>query len=63
MSVSLAASGDERAVAIWKHLLRLVGDHGVLEDEDSGAARLKVLTLGAWTINHWLPATEVAGSQ
>jgi hypothetical protein len=58
MSLRLASSSDDRALAIRDHLLPLVRERGALENQ-CGLVRLIVLQTGDWTINHWTPFSEL----
>jgi hypothetical protein len=58
MTLRLASSGDERALAIRDHLLPLIRERGTLENQ-RGPVRLIVLETGDWTVNHWTPFSEL----
>ena len=58
MNLRLASSSDHRALAIRDHLLPLVRERGVLENQ-RGPVRLIVLETGDWTVNHWTPFSDL----
>jgi hypothetical protein len=58
ISLRLASSSDDRALAIRDHLLSLVRERGVLENQ-RGPVRLIVLETGDWTVNHWTPFSDL----
>jgi hypothetical protein len=59
MTLKLASSGDERALAIRDYLLPLIRERGALENQ-RGPVRLIVLETGDWTINHWTPFSDLS---
>ena len=59
MSLRLASSSDDRALAIRDHLLPLVRERGTVETQ-RGPVRLIVLETGAWIFNHWTPFNELS---
>jgi hypothetical protein len=62
MALTLASSGDGRAVAIRDHLLPLVRDQGSLRIQ-SDHVRLIVFRTEPWVLEHWTPFNEVATAE
>ena len=59
MTLRLACSGDDRALAIRDHLLPLVHARGLLELQ-RGPVRLVVLRTAPWAIEHWTPFNDLS---
>ena len=62
MSLTLASSDDDAALAIRDYLLPLVHDRGTLECQRD-AVRLISLQLGPWLLKHWTPFNELSSEQ
>jgi hypothetical protein len=62
MTLKLASSSDERALAIRDHLLPLIRERGTLENQ-RGPVRLIVFETGDWTVNHWTPFSELSSGE
>lgn len=62
MSLKLAASSDDRSIAICEHLLPIVRENGTLESQ-VGSLRLITLTMGPWIFNHWTPFNDLIPGQ
>ncbi len=59
MTLKLASSGDDRALAIRDRLVPLVRERGTLELQ-RGPVRLAILRTGPCTIEHWTPFGELS---
>jgi hypothetical protein len=59
MTLRLASSSDERALAIRDHLLPLIRARGRLQNQRE-PVRLIVLEMGEWTVNHWTPFSDLS---
>lgn len=59
MTLKLASSSDERALAIRDHLLPLIRARGRLQNQ-SGPVRLIVFETDDWTVNHWTPFSDLS---
>src|SRR5512134_25245 len=59
MTLKLASSGDERALAIRDHLLPLIRERGALENQ-RGPVRQIVLETDDWTVIHWTPFSDLS---
>ena len=59
VNLRLVSSSDDRALAIRDHLLPLVRERGMLENQ-RGPVRLIVLQVGPWIFNHWTPFSELS---
>jgi hypothetical protein len=62
MNLRLAASSDDRALAIRDHLVSLVRGRGTLECQRD-SVRLIALQLGPWRLEHWTPFNELSPEQ
>lgn len=62
MTLRLASSGDEAALAIRDHLVPVVRRRGTLEIQRD-AVRLIVLRDGVFTIEHWTPFNELSAEE
>jgi hypothetical protein len=62
MSLTLASSDDDAALAIRDYLLPLVRDRGTLECQRD-AVRLISLQLGPWLLKHWTPFNDLSPEQ
>ena len=58
MTLRLASSGDDRALAIRDHILPLLREYGALEVQRD-TVRLIELRIGAWTFRHWTPFNDL----
>jgi hypothetical protein len=58
MSLRLAASNEDRALAIRDHLLTLVRHEGELEVQ-RGLVRLVTWEQAPWVVHHWTPFNEL----
>jgi hypothetical protein len=54
VTVRLAASSDDRALAIRDHVLPILRDRGALEVQRD-TVRLIELRMAPWTFRHWTP--------
>jgi hypothetical protein len=59
MTLRLASSGDDRALAIRDHILPLLREYGTLEVQRD-TVRVVELRIGAWTFRHWTPFNDLA---
>ena len=57
MTLRVAASGKDRALAIRDQVLPIVRAHGTLEDLEGKDSTLRLLVLehGPWRFTHWTP--------
>jgi hypothetical protein len=62
MTLTLVSSGDDRALAIWDHLVPLVRRSGSQEVQRD-SVRLISLQMGLWSITHWTPFNELASGE
>ncbi len=62
VTLRLAASGDEAALALRDHLVPLARERGELEVQRD-AVRLVVLRQGALTIGHWTPFNDLSADE
>lgn len=58
MALRVAASSDERALAIRDHILPLLRERGTLGVQRD-TVRMIELRMGKWTIRHWTPFNEL----
>ncbi|MDJ0389162.1 hypothetical protein QMO56_13650 [Roseomonas sp. E05] len=58
MTLRLASSSDDAALALRDHLLPLVRERGILEVQRD-AVRLVTLRTGEWVLEHWTPFNEL----
>jgi hypothetical protein len=58
MTLKLAISNDDRALAIRDHVLPIIRSRGVLEDLH-GPVRAVVLKMEPWAFAHWTPFNEL----
>jgi hypothetical protein len=58
VTVRLASSSDDRALAIRDHILPLLRNQGALEIQRD-TVRIVELRLAEWTFRHWTPFNEL----
>jgi hypothetical protein len=58
MILRLAASGDDRALAIRDHVLPFLREHGALEVQRD-TVRVIELRMAPWVFRHWTPFNEL----
>jgi len=58
VTLRLASSSDDRALAIRDHILPLLRAHGALEVQRD-TVRLVELRLAGWIFRHWTPFSEL----
>src|SRR5690349_19071153 len=59
MALRLAATSDDRALAIRDHLLPILRERGTLEVQH-GPVRLITLQISDWRFVHWTPFNELS---
>ena len=62
MALTLAASADDRALALRDHLLPLIHTHAVLGHQ-SDTLCLISLQIDAWLFKHWTPFQELGSDE
>jgi hypothetical protein len=62
VTLRLASSSDDRALAIRDHILPLLREQGALETQRD-TVRVVELRLAAWVFRHWTPFNDLAPGQ